>query len=176
MKPAILNILSRNAVRRHRTRHPQDTVPYPGGFRGTITHEVPACTACGTCVYVCSPGAIVVDNRDEQVARWTYFAGQCTFCGRCVEYCPTHALTFAKHSGPVTKTAQQMRVTDEVVRRSCLHCGRPVIPLPVSVLAQMYGDPPPEDVRERQQLCERCRGRTTAERLKPRGPVTEVGR
>ena len=162
----IFSILSRNSSRGPRTRRPDDEVPCPLGFRGMITHDANRCTGCRICAYVCSPDAIAFGDADPRCVEWTYFAGQCTFCGRCVEYCPTHCLGFAQAIPPVTADQSSHRVTHQVFYQPCTRCGRPVIPLPPKTLQAMYGDPMPAGIAADFGLCERCRGKTAAQRLK----------
>jgi ferredoxin len=163
---SIFSILSRNSTRGSRTRGPDDEVPCPSGYRGMITHEATRCTGCRVCSYVCSPNAIAFSDTDPRFVEWTYFAGRCTFCGRCVEYCPTRCLGFDEATPPVTTDQSSHRVTHQVTYQPCTRCGTPVIPVPPQTLRTMYGDPTPADILANHGLCERCRGRTTAERLK----------
>ena len=162
----IFSILSRNSARGSRTRNPDDVVSYPHGFRGMIMHEATKCTGCQICRYVCSPNAIAFDGAEVQFVDWTYFAGRCTFCGRCVEYCPTRCLSFEETMPPVTTDQSSHYVTHRVFYQPCTRCGRPVIPLPPQTIQALYGDPTPEGLEADHGLCERCRGKTTAARLK----------
>ena len=162
----IFSILSRNSARGSRTRSPEDEVPCPAGFRGMITHDAARCTGCRTCAYVCAPSAIAFDSTDPRFVVWTYFAGRCTFCGRCVEYCPTRCLGFEEAVPPVTLDQAAHRVTHQVAYQPCARCGHLIIPLPLQTLRAIYGDPVPEGLAKDQRLCERCRGKTAAERLR----------
>ena len=168
----IWNVLSRNTVQRCRTRRPSDEVPCPEGLRGAIIHTLERCTGCGVCAYVCSPSAIGLVARDADSTLWNYFAGQCTFCGRCVEYCPTQALSFDRSALPVTGDPAQHRLVHAVLFPPCRRCGRPVLPMPTALLVRLYGEPVPEEIRARGQLCDRCRGRASAGVMK----VEEGGR
>lgn len=162
---SILSILSRNSARGARTRRPEDRVPCPAGFRGPIVHEAARCTACQTCAYVCSPGAIEFGVADPWGVEWRYYAGQCTFCGRCVEYCPTRCLDVADAMPPVTGDPALHRTAHRVAYRPCARCGQPVIPLPRETLQAVYGGTVPEDVAALHELCPRCRQRSAAHRL-----------
>jgi hydrogenase-4 component H len=162
----ILRILSRNSARGSRTRRPEDEVAYPAGFRGLITHDTASCTGCRTCAYVCSPAAIAFGEADSRFVEWTYFAGQCTFCGRCVEYCPTRALGFEEAMPPVARDQSAHRVTHRVPYQPCARCGQPIIPLPLQTLQLLYDGSVPEGIAVQHSLCERCRQRTTALRLR----------
>ena len=162
----IWRILSWNAARGPRTRRPFDAVPCPEGFRGALRHALEQCTGCQVCAYVCSPAAITFEVPNQGSTTWNYFAGQCTFCGRCVEFCPTRALDFDRGAPPVTGDPAQHRVGHRVIFPPCPRCGRPVQPLPAALLVRLYGEPLPSEVQARQGLCERCRGRATAEGMK----------
>jgi hydrogenase-4 component H len=161
----IFSILSRNSTRGARTRRPDDRVAFPGGFRGAIVHDAARCTACQTCAYVCSPGAITFGTANPDHVEWRYFAGQCTFCGRCVEYCPTRCLIFEGAMPPVTGDPALHRTAHQVVYQPCTRCGRPVIPLPLRTLQELYGGSVPEEIAAHRGLCERCRRKAAALRL-----------
>jgi hydrogenase-4 component H len=162
----ILNILSRNFGRRSRTRKPADRVPYPHHFRGELVHAVELCTACGTCAYVCSPGAIRLEGDDGGV-MWRYDAGRCTFCGRCVDYCPTRALSFANHAGPLAATRAEQVTADYVENQHCQRCGAVLIPLPPESLLRLYRSPAGADeAAALHRLCPSCRSRLASERVK----------
>lgn len=153
----ILNLLSRNFEQGSRTRKPDDAVPYPAGFRGKLVHAVDLCTACGTCAYSCSPGAITIDNAESFVSRWNYMEDRCTFCGFCIQYCPTHALSFEDESPSLLTERVQHYLSHEIILQPCKVCGQPVRALPDVILHQIYGDPLPKEILETLGLCERCR-------------------
>ncbi len=156
----ILNLLSQNLEHGSRTWKPDEPVPYPSGYRGRLSHAVALCTACGTCVYACSPGAITLDESAAQAPLWNYTEDRCTFCGFCVEYCPTQALSFDQVAPtPLTERAQHY-LSHPVVLQPCRECGQPVRAIPDVILSRLYGDPLPEDILAARGLCERCRQRT----------------
>lgn len=47
-----------------------------------------ACTGCGLCAAVCSPGCLEMEGRRPHAAH----AGRCILCGHCVAVCPEDAL------------------------------------------------------------------------------------
>lgn len=162
----IFNLLSHNLGQGSRTRPPDEAVPYPAGYRGQIHHEAALCTACGTCIYTCSPGAITSDNGAPDHVVWHYAEDHCTFCGYCVEYCPTQALSFVP-SAPATVTDRsQHYISHRIDCQPCPNCGRLVRPLPEAALVRLYGDPLPEDVATARKLCERCRRQATTRRFR----------
>jgi Formate hydrogenlyase subunit 6/NADH:ubiquinone oxidoreductase 23 kD subunit (chain I) len=162
----IWTILKQNLGLGSRTRKPEETVPYPDTFRGMLSHDFKKCTACGTCNYVCSPGAITFDRSGQGSVKWQYFAGQCTYCGRCIAFCPTGALQFEHSSGPISTDLDAYRVVHSIQYVPCSRCGKPMIPLPASLLVKLYGDPIPEDISAVREMCEECRNFTTTRNLK----------
>ena len=161
----ILSVLSHNLGRRSRTRKPDDAVPYPNGFRGKLNHSVDLCTACGTCVYTCSPSAITIANDGKYILDWTYTEDRCTFCGFCVQYCPTHALSFEQESpSPLTERVQHY-LFHAVELLPCLRCGKPVHKVPEATLMRIYGNPLPKEINEIQELCEECRQQLISKRF-----------
>jgi len=162
----IFQIISRNFSLHSRTRKPEETVPYPVDYRGELVHDATKCTLCGTCTYVCSPGAIDV-TREEEEGSWKYDCGRCTFCGKCVEYCPTKALSFLDHAAPVVKQRSEEYTFHIVEYQPCSRCGKPIIPIPFETLVGLYHS---EDAAKKaltvHQLCERCRRRAHGEFLK----------
>ncbi|MEW5959896.1 MAG: 4Fe-4S dicluster domain-containing protein [Chloroflexota bacterium] len=161
----ILNLLSVNLGQGSRTRLPDDAVPYPAGYRGRLNHEAALCTACGTCVYTCSPGAITRDAGDPQVVVWNYAEDRCTFCGFCVEYCPTQALSFEPAAPAAITERAQHYLSHPIDFQPCPDCGQGVRPMPEATLIRLYGDPLPADIAASRGLCERCRQRATSRRF-----------
>lgn len=162
----ILNIISKNLQNKARTRKPAEIVEYPLGFRGMLQHEADLCTACQTCAYVCSPGAIKFTDFEQTYITWEYFAEQCTYCGRCVEYCPTHALSFASVAPTVTTNVSDLALKDKIYYQSCTRCGKLIIVIPEPILREKYGEPLPVDIAEREKLCEKCRKKVASEKIK----------
>lgn len=167
----ILNILFHNSERKARTLRPADQTT-PEGYRGALAHDASACTGCGTCAYVCSPGAIQVEKQPGGVL-WQYRAIACTFCARCAQYCPTQAITLARLAPKTAIGERESLITRHFIAQSrCERCGQPFIPLPVPVLSRMLPHGPsapaetPGDLLAMYRLCEKCRARATSERLK----------
>ncbi len=163
---SILDIVTRNFGRSPRTRRPTDMVDFPAGFRGALAHNPEVCTACKTCAYVCSPGAITFDESHAEFVGWEYSTGQCTFCGRCVEYCPCGALKFDETTPPLAADRAQQRTRHSVFYQHCQRCKRPIIPISEQVLARIYRQTPSRETVAEQQLCDECRRELTGERIK----------
>ncbi len=162
----VLNIVKTNFLSVVRTLKPDDKVECHEKFRGLVIHEAGRCTACQTCGYVCSPGAITFNNEHEQFAIWEYDAGQCTFCGRCIQYCPTEALKFDPKPAPVCTTADDLQTAHEIHYTVCTRCGDLFVPLPGSLLNKLYGEPLAPDIIAIRSLCDSCRNRVTTRNLK----------
>ena len=162
----IFNLLSQNLGQGSRTRPPDEAVPYPAGYRGQINHEAALCTACGTCIYTCSPGAITRDNSVPEYVVWQYSEDRCTFCGFCVEYCPTQALSFVPSAPAIVADRSQHVICHRIDCQPCPGCGRLIRPLSEATLIGLYGDPLPEDVAASRMLCESCRQRATTRRFR----------
>lgn len=162
----ILNVLSNNFGKKPRTRQPDDVVPCPEGYRGTLKHDGTLCTGCQSCAYVCSPSAITFDKGDPTFIIWQYNAEQCSFCARCVQYCPTHALSIIPETPVVTGDRSKHHLADKVYYKPCERCGRPIIPIPAPTLAILYQDHLTQEIEELNRLCDKCRSRRTSERIK----------
>lgn len=162
----VWRIVVRNFTRASRTRHPDDMAPLPAGFRGKLAHKASTCTACKTCAYVCSPAAITFDESSPQFSVWHYNAGRCTFCAQCVEYCPTKSISLGSAIPDVSLDATRHCIANAIYYQPCPRCGRLVIPLPEQALKQLYGGEIPEQAREAQKLCERCRRKVMSMRIR----------
>ncbi len=161
----IWNLISRNFGQKAHTRPPQDSLPYPPAFRGDLLHDAALCTSCGTCAYVCSPGAIEVEHTNTVAADWVYQIMQCTFCGRCVEYCPTHALSFDPQ--PRQYVLRELSTLHHRIGyQPCPRCGDPVIPLPKATLMETYNGTVPAGLEQLNLLCARCRKKVYSEAIK----------
>jgi len=161
----IFNVLSQNFGQGSRTRTPDNSVPYPAGYRGRIEHDAALCTGCGTCAYVCSPSAISIKDNDAQTVTWKYTEDRCTFCSFCVSYCPTQALHIEAVSPTLLSERPQHYLIHSIALQSCRECGQPFREIPYVTLLHLYGDPLPEEIAEARGLCERCRQVFTGERF-----------
>jgi len=170
----IFQILLRNTGQKARTLAP-GTLAAPAGYRGTLQHDTSLCTGCGTCAYVCSPGAIRLEKQPAGVL-WQYQAVQCTFCARCAEYCPTKAIQLedAPHqtalaavpeSAPLASSGP-LETRHMIDYQPCERCGQPFVPLPAPVLARLSGGAVDPGMSSMMRLCEKCRSRVTSQRLK----------
>jgi formate hydrogenlyase subunit 6/NADH:ubiquinone oxidoreductase subunit I len=162
----IFQIIFGNLTKRSRTRKPEDKVPYPTDFRGELDHKAKQCVLCGTCVYVCSPGAITIETQEEK-GFWHYDTGRCTFCGRCVEYCPTDTLSFLDHSAPNVNQRADEFTSHAIEYQHCKRCGAMIIPLPYETLVRIYhSEEAAQHAVQVHELCERCRSRVQSESMK----------
>lgn len=161
----IFNILFRNSGQKTRTLGPADQTR-PEGYRGTLEHDTSLCIGCGTCAYVCSPGAIRLEPRSGGML-WQYQAERCTYCARCAEYCPTQAIRLETAVPLTTVSIGAATVTHHMVDfQPCERCGQPFIPMPAPILARLLGREVEPDLAGLMRLCEKCRARVTSQRLK----------
>ncbi|HVN53085.1 MAG TPA: 4Fe-4S binding protein [Anaerolineaceae bacterium] len=162
----IFNVLLHNFTLRPRTLPPEDRVAYPEGFRGELGHQAELCTLCGTCAYVCSPGAIHLEKGPEAGA-WNYDTGRCTFCGRCAEYCPTHALALATRPVGLFEERAVQQIEHVVAYQHCTRCGATILPLPAETLVRLYHNPEAaQEAMKANRLCPKCRGYVESQRFK----------
>ena len=161
----ILNLLTNNFLAKPRTLDPAANIQFPQDFRGKLEHVPSLCTACETCAYVCSPGAISF-RVQEEYTEWVYDALQCTFCGRCVEFCPTEALEFIRANEKITTNASTSRQTHRIEHQKCSRCGKFIIPLPEKSLKYHQETEPEDELLKINQLCERCKNKLASEKIK----------
>jgi hydrogenase-4 component H len=161
---SVLDLISKNIFKRAHTQAPQATILLPETYRGELLHEQNRCTACETCVYVCSPGAIHFDRSQPDQVSWVYELLQCTFCGRCVEYCPTQALSFDPK--PIKCVHALKQTQHDIPYQYCARCGEAIISLPHVVLEEKYGRPVPAEMEQLNQLCARCKKISYSEMIK----------
>lgn len=162
----IFKILTQNFSGGSRTLAPGNAVDYPAGFRGVLRHQADLCTACGTCVYTCSPTAIKPDRSDKRFVVWRYFEDHCTFCGLCVDFCPTGALSFEGRTPEVVQDRSQHFISHTIPMKVCPSCGRLFKQIPLEVLDRLYAHPPTEEVVNMACICEECRRQTISLRFK----------
>ncbi len=162
----IFEVILHNVTLRPRTRKPEDRVPVPDGFRGELVHQASLCTLCGSCAYVCSPGAIQIE-REAESGSWNYDAGRCTFCARCTEYCPTHALSLVTQPVRLFDDRLLQQVQHLVAYQHCTRCGKTISPLPVETLVRLYhNEEAATEAMKANLLCPECRARAHSQRFK----------
>ncbi len=162
----IFHLILRNFSSQPRSLEPETPVDCPAGYRGELAHDASLCVLCGACVYVCSPGALRLEQGQGQ-GSWTYDAGRCCYCGRCVEYCRMSALSFIESPVRLVRKRQEERVEHRVPYQHCTRCGAEILPLPAEALARLLHTEKgavvsPDD----HPLCERCRQRAYSQLLK----------
>ncbi len=125
------------------------------GFRGMVQNDPTSCVGCGTCAYVCSPGAIAVHDHGRSY-EWTYDPGQCTFCGRCADYCPVKALSLQGERPPVYLKRDELVQVLRLDYPLCPVCGKPAQPVNTRVLQRVFAELSPE-ILAWSRLCPQCR-------------------
>lgn len=165
----IFNILLHNSGQKARTLAPTQQQT-PQGYRGVLEHDTSLCTGCGTCAYVCSPGAIHLERQQNGVL-WEYLGVQCSFCARCVQFCPTGALQMVEQSPGALRAipedpARPLNTQHMVDYQPCERCGQPFVPMPAHVLARLSGREIETGMASLLRLCEKCRSRVASERIR----------
>jgi ferredoxin len=125
------------------------------GFRGLVKNDPTGCIGCGTCAYVCSPGAITVSDHGRGY-EWEYDPGKCTFCGRCADYCPVDSLSLQSERPPVYLNRNELVQVLKLDYPLCLVCGQPAQPVNTRVLQRVFAELSPE-ILAWSRLCPRCR-------------------
>lgn len=149
-----------------RTLAPDDHPPAPARLRGFLAHEVSLCTGCGTCAHVCAPAAIAVTRESDRALAWTWTSGSCSFCGLCELWCPTHAIALTEEIADAALAGHQVVLRDEIDLVGCPRCGRPHVPLPASMQADMLRGSLEGTAFAEKDLCEDCRRRMTSTRVR----------
>ncbi len=173
MNVGILRILAHNMRKGSRTRRPEETVPFPEGYRGILSHDPALCTGCATCVYVCSPSALRVREVKGEGMIWTYAGSHCSYCGQCAAFCPTGAIRLEASAPSVAIFSWSHDKRAVIPYLACPACGRPHIPLPPRIEDRVYGAELPEQTRDLPLLCEACRRKEYGEKIARNYPGKE---
>jgi formate hydrogenlyase subunit 6/NADH:ubiquinone oxidoreductase subunit I len=137
------------------TLHYPERASTTEGFRGLVQNDPAGCIGCGTCAYVCSPGAIIVSDHGRSY-EWEYDPGKCTFCGRCVDYCPVDSISQQSERPPVYLNRNELVQVLKLDYPLCPVCGQPAQPVNPRVLQRVFAEVSPE-ILTWSRLCPRCR-------------------
>ncbi|MBP5154082.1 MAG: 4Fe-4S binding protein [Lachnospiraceae bacterium] len=91
LKKAVENLFSRPSTLDYPAK-PHDAKPR---YRGRIAYDAEKCVNCGSCIKVCSPGAITVEKTPAEGGEditYRFDLTSCTFCGTCEDFCDTGAI------------------------------------------------------------------------------------
>ncbi len=147
-------------------RPPKKTVPVPKGMRGfgRIAFDRKKCIGCLACTIACPKEAIITEDIGTiRNLRYSYW--KCVTCGLCEKSCPQEALKvdFRLDLNAIMNKKEFTPV--KLKLKTCAQCGKPFWPdsalkAVVSILEKERKVP--QSLIERiQQLCERCRLRST---------------
>lgn len=149
-----------------RSRLPDDRVPAPAELRGLLEHDAGLCTGCGTCAHVCAPKAITVTADGERAMVWDWFSGSCSYCGLCAIWCPSRAIRLEAAAPEAADRGAEARIVHETPLVPCSRCGRPHVPMPAAVQAEMLGGSLEGLAAEERDYCEDCRRRMSGTRIR----------
>jgi ferredoxin len=122
-------------------------------YRGVVRMDPSKCIACTICDYVC-PSSAITATRYEDHMDWEYDISRCTFCGRCVRTCPGEALS----QDAERPHAYSVPHADfhAIPFPTCTECGRPMPAFNEAMMQRAFGNVT-DKLRERVQVCDRCR-------------------
>lgn len=149
-----------------RSRAPTDRVPAPPELRGLLLHDAGLCTGCGTCAHVCAPKAITVAADGDRAMVWEWYSGACSYCGLCAIWCPSRAIALEPAAPETADRGSEIRIVDETPLVPCSRCGRPHVPMPQAMQAEMLCGPLEGVAADEREFCEDCRRRTSSARIR----------
>jgi len=154
-----LKIALQNLVKGPSTiKYPFEDSPAPEKLRGKIKHNPDICLACRMCEYVCTAGAIKIqESEDNKSIDFMVWHNSCTYCGLCEFYCPTKAihLTNDYHTAHLQEEKYDYCEKTQIKKAVCEHCGEPIMPLTPAMIQKVYGED--GDAKGLSRLCPKCR-------------------
>ena len=109
LKTALSNLFSKPSTR----NFPAENVEAKPNYRGRIAYDPEKCVNCGSCVAVCSPGAITriyEDAEGGQNITYEFDLTSCTFCATCEDFCEEGAITLTGDYHMVAEDARDLVV------------------------------------------------------------------
>jgi len=162
----MLQIVFANLFAPSRTDTPDTRRAAPPALRGHLVHDVTLCTGCGTCAHVCAPKAITVAAEGETAIGWDWFSGSCSYCGLCAQWCPSRAIALEAVPPADVDHDAEVRLHDVIPLVPCSRCGRPHVPMPDPVQAELLRGSLDGRAFEEKDLCEDCRRRMSSARIR----------
>jgi len=128
----------------------------PESFRGKMTLNEDACTACRTCEIVCPSNAISITKTEDGYIHKIWH-NSCCFCGNCAYFCPTNAI-FSTNDFDTAKL-QNEKYTDVlesfIELKECSECGEKYKAASQSLITRAYVNSKPEKLNT--NICPSCR-------------------
>lgn len=103
-------------------------------YRGRICYDAEKCVNCGSCLKVCSPGAITRRFEEAEGGKritYVFDLTSCTFCGMCQDFCEEKAIRLSADYHMVARNAADLRtegtrfapkMPDLTCGGACIHC------------------------------------------------------
>ncbi len=128
----------------------------PQSFRGKMTLNKEACTACRTCETVCPSNAIQITKTEDGYIHKIWH-NSCCFCGNCAYFCPTKAIFNTNNFD--TAKLQNEKYTDVlesfIELKECKECGVKFKGATSSLINRAYINSTPEKLNN--NICPSCR-------------------
>ena len=137
MKFPFLKEATRNLFSKPSTRNfPAENVDAKPNYRGRISYDPDKCVNCGTCIKVCSPGAItrtIEPAEGGDNITYEFDLTSCTFCGMCQDFCNENAIRLTEDYHMVATDPKDLLVTASYFKEKkagkltcgedCIYCG-----------------------------------------------------
>lgn len=115
---AVKNLFSKPSTE----RYPFVKKEAPEGYRGKLEFDPEKCIACGTCIRVCSPGAIVMTrgekNDEGEKITMEFNLNSCTFCQMCADFCPRKAIKLTNQYSMIATNKDELVVSGSFVKKA----------------------------------------------------------
>ncbi len=177
-----LKVLAKNIVQG------PSTDPFPLGetftpekFRGKVVVDTDLCMGCGACRFVCTAGAIHIEQRTKVSGDgapaggalgydFTVWHNSCCLCASCRHVCPTKAITLSNDWHNAHEQSQKFTWNEQkfMPYTPCETCGAPMRLLPLEIAEKLYAHNTDVDAAHIVRICPQCRQQEDAARNEAR--------